>query len=290
MEIKSEPHMTTYENQMHNQAMTPAVPAQPAEKAPRRDIARSSNPMDIAPGDFKKAIDRRSQNRKALIEWVRSSLVDGTDYGAIQRRNGSMTKPSLRKPGAEKICGMLGVTPTFPTLKDYEQAALDGREIKLIILRCHILSADGMTVADGVGARSVEQDFGDFNKALKMALKSAHIDATLRMAGLSEIFTQDIEDMPQGSFDQQNEPPPPSYDEPPRGQQQTQAPPRHQQPHQQQDTRLATERQVNLIRIKLDQAGIPENEFLEKFNIASLAALPFTKVNPALHWISGIAG
>ncbi len=28
-----------------------------------------------------------------------------------------------------------------------------------------------------------------------MAEKSAHIDATLRLAGLSEIFTQDIEDM-----------------------------------------------------------------------------------------------
>ncbi len=30
-----------------------------------------------------------------------------------------------------------------------------------------------------------------------MAEKSAHIDATLRMAGLSEVFTQDIEDMMQ---------------------------------------------------------------------------------------------
>lgn len=50
--------------------------------------------------------------------------------------------------------------------------------------------------ADGVGARSLEQDYGDLNKALKMAEKSAHIDATLRMAGLSEVFTQDLEDMP----------------------------------------------------------------------------------------------
>jgi hypothetical protein len=41
----------------------------------------------------------------------------------------------------------------------------------------------------------LSQDDGDINKALKMAIKSAHIDATLRMAGLSEVFTQDIEDM-----------------------------------------------------------------------------------------------
>ena len=53
-------------------------------------------------------------------------------------------------------------------------------------------------VADGVGARSLKQDYGDINKSLKMAEKSAHIDATLRMAGLSEVFTQDIEDMIHG--------------------------------------------------------------------------------------------
>ncbi len=34
-----------------------------------------------------------------------------------------------------------------------------------------------------------------------MAEKSAHIDATLRMAGLSEVFTQDLEDMQAVSSD-----------------------------------------------------------------------------------------
>ena len=41
----------------------------------------------------------------------------------------------------------------------------------------------------------MDKDKGDINKSLKMAEKSAHIDATLRIAGLSEIFTQDLEDM-----------------------------------------------------------------------------------------------
>jgi hypothetical protein len=54
----------------------------------------------------------------------------------------------------------------------------------------------GQVVAEGVGARNLNQDYGDFNKALKMAEKSAHIDATLRLAGLSEVFTQDLEDRP----------------------------------------------------------------------------------------------
>jgi len=41
----------------------------------------------------------------------------------------------------------------------------------------------------------LKQDFGDTNKALKMASKSAFIDATLKLAGLSDIFTLDLEDM-----------------------------------------------------------------------------------------------
>src|SRR5262249_55705626 len=68
-------------------------------------------------------------------------------------------------------------------------------EIKQVILRCELMK-DGCVVAEGIGARSMRQDDGDLNKCLKMASKSAHIDATLRMGGLSEVFTQDIEDLP----------------------------------------------------------------------------------------------
>jgi hypothetical protein len=92
---------------------------------------------------------------------------------------------------------MLGLTVRYPTLNDYEKAALTGTQLSQIIIRCEIVDASGRVVADGVGARILAQDNGDINKALKMAEKSAHIDATLRMAGLSEVFTQDIEDMMQ---------------------------------------------------------------------------------------------
>jgi hypothetical protein len=90
---------------------------------------------------------------------------------------------------------MLGVTVHYPTLNAYEQAALQGIEPKAILLRCELREASGRVVAEGVGARSLAQDGGDLNKSLKMAEKSAMIDATLRMAGLSEVFTQDLEDL-----------------------------------------------------------------------------------------------
>ena len=106
------------------------------------------------------------------------------------------TKPSLFKPGAEKITGMLGMTVHYPSLPDYEQAVLNGIALTTVMLRCELRDAHGRPVAEGVGARSVGQDYGDINKTLKMAEKSAHIDATLRLAGLSEIYTQDVEDRP----------------------------------------------------------------------------------------------
>jgi len=144
------------------------------------------------------------------MTWIRESLVRGTDYGRIHvvakskcdkgnrcTNEYHFSKDCLFKPGAEKIAGMLGVTPTFPTLHKYEDAALQGVELKQIILRCHMVDSSGRIVADGIGARSLEQDYGDINKSLKMCSKSAHIDATLRMAGLSEVFTQDLDQMAQ---------------------------------------------------------------------------------------------
>jgi len=150
--------------------------------------------FDVDTSLFAAALDRRKANRDALIQWVRAALVEGIDFGKIQVF-GRESKPSLWKPGAEKICGMLGVIPTFPNMKDYEQAAVSGVALEHILLRCHLLDGHGNVVAEGAGARSISKEKGDVNKTLKMASKSAHIDATLRMAGLSEIFTQDLEDM-----------------------------------------------------------------------------------------------
>jgi hypothetical protein len=168
----------------------------------------AANPLDLPADTFREGLDRRKQNRAALMSWIRDALIEGLDFGRIHiagksqckigracKNPAHFSKPSLFKPGAEKICGMLGVTVRYPTLPDYEKAALTGTNLSQIIIRCEIVDAYDRVVGDGVGARIVSQDYGDINKALKMAEKSAHIDATLRMAGLSEVFTQDIEDM-----------------------------------------------------------------------------------------------
>jgi len=168
-----------------------------------------TNPFDMAPAVFKQGLQIRKLNRDTLIEWIRSALVEGIDYGRIHivakskcelankgraaecKEDHHWSKKILFQPGAQKICGMLGITPRFPSLKDYEKAAVEGTNIKNIILKCELTNAAGTIVAEGVGARSVEKEYGDLNKALKMSEKSGHIDATLKMGGLSELFTQD---------------------------------------------------------------------------------------------------
>jgi hypothetical protein len=189
----------------------------PLPESQARGLMRpEASPLDLPTELFTAGLDRRKQNRTALLEWIRTALVDGTDYGRLHivgkercplARSGQAaqcqepqhwSKPSLFKPGAEKICGMLGVTVHFPSLPAYEQAAVSGQNLSVILLRCELQDSQGRTVAEGIGARRLQQDYGDLNKTLKIAGKSAHIDATLRLAGLSEVFTQDLEDLPPG--------------------------------------------------------------------------------------------
>lgn len=188
----------------------PVVIEQPMPAAPHTTITVS--PLDLPADHFSAGLERRKQNRHLLMEWLRTALVDGVDFGRIhvvskercqlakQGRIKECTDPShlskaaLFKSGAEKITGMLGMTVHFPSLPDYEKAVISQTVITTILMRCELRDAQGRIVAEGVGARSLSQDYGDLNKSLKMVEKSAHIDATLRLAGLSEVFTQDIED------------------------------------------------------------------------------------------------
>ncbi|MDP2645319.1 MAG: hypothetical protein Q8P24_10295, partial [Desulfobacterales bacterium] len=90
------------------------------------------SPMDYPVERFSQALERREDNRKALLKWIQSNLQAGIDFGQIHvagkdkcrlaqdyRANECIdprhwSKPSLWKPGAEKICGMLGLIPRFP--------------------------------------------------------------------------------------------------------------------------------------------------------------------------------
>ncbi|MGG3920982.1 hypothetical protein ABEV41_03360 [Geobacillus thermodenitrificans] len=125
---------------------------------------------------------------------VQNTLRANHDYGVIP----GTQKPTLLKPGAEKIQMLLGVTSEYEVIErvqDYEKGFF------AFTVRC-IVYKNGMKITEGVGhcntkeKKYINQDpYTLANTCLKMAKKRAQIDATLTLASLSEIFTQDIEDM-----------------------------------------------------------------------------------------------
>lgn len=174
--------------------------------------SQSMSILDMPPEQFKAGLTRRGDNRRLLFEWLKANMIRDVDYGKIHTwgkqkcPHGNQctiashwSKDTLFQPGAEKICGMLGLRITFPNLHKYEEAALAGVKIETVIIRCELLSSAGAIVGEGIGADSVQNNYGDLNKTLKMAAKSGLVMATIKTGGMSELFTLDLDHMyPEG--------------------------------------------------------------------------------------------
>lgn len=139
---------------------------------------------------------RRTMQKIADFQTIiQTSLKPGHDYGIIP----GCDKPSLLKPGAEKINMLMGVATGYEIMGKAEDF---DKGFYAYNIRC-FLSKCGTTICEGVGScnskekKYVSQDPHSIaNTILKMAKKRAYVDATLSLASLSDIFTQDIEDMP----------------------------------------------------------------------------------------------
>lgn len=117
------------------------------------------------------------------------------------------------------------------------------------------------------------------NTVLKMAKKRAQIDLTLTALAASDCFTQDIEDMPEElreTVSEDSSRPAPA---------QKPATRRPAAATSDQGGGMATEKQIKLIRVKLDNAGMSAEQLCGVFGIESVTQLPFAKVNEALAYI-----
>lgn len=142
---------------------------------------------------------RDNEIRSIVSEYIKNNMVKGKDYGAISiEKNGKTfdSKPSLFKPGAEKFFGLFKIRPTFR--KDNETVEMLGNKPGVIAYICDLVDGRGRVIGEGRGTSSVDPSGKDFdvNKAVKIAEKRAQIDAVLRAGGLSDFFTQDMEDAP----------------------------------------------------------------------------------------------
>lgn len=125
---------------------------------------------------------------------VQSTLHQNHDYGIVPGTD----KPTLLKPGAEKILMMLGLQSEFEIVdstRDFEKGFFQYQ------VRCKLFKGD-MLITEGLGSCNTRErkylkmdPFTMDNTVLKMAKKRALVDAALLVASLSDVFTQDIEDM-----------------------------------------------------------------------------------------------
>ncbi len=131
-----------------------------------------------------------------LKKFVLEMMVPGEDYGLIPGCN----KPTLLKPGAEKLCDIFGFAKHVAILDQVENwdKGIFAYTIKATLISKH----SGTTEAEGLGScnskerRYRNQDaFSLANTILKMAKKRALVDAVLSATRSSGLFTQDMEDI-----------------------------------------------------------------------------------------------
>ena len=159
---------------------------------------------------------------------VQTSLQKDRDYGVIP----GTQKPTLLKSGAEKITMLFGLNPEYEfmtSVSDFDKGFFN-YEIRCTLMRngCPVAQGVGSCnshekkyrystmTEDQLAENGIDPNTGTAftdrygrtryrveapdpadkaNTILKMAKKRAFVDATLQVASLSDLFTQDLEDM-----------------------------------------------------------------------------------------------
>lgn len=136
---------------------------------------------------FKENVDTMIANRDYFKSQLESIMVESQDYHVIKG------KKSLSKGGAEKLATGFKLQAKFIIDEEAKKAF---SEVKgLIAYRCQLFDMEGKFKGEGGGADTLARNSNDPNKTIKMAQKRAYVDAVIRTTGLSDIFTQDLEDM-----------------------------------------------------------------------------------------------
>jgi len=124
---------------------------------------------------------------------IQTQLQQNKDYGIIP----GTQKPTLLKPGAEKICMLLGVRTEFELMdstRDFK-AGFFQYMVKCIFFKDNTIITEGMGSANTMEKKYLKTDaYTADNTVLKMAKKRALIDGTLLIGSLSEVFSQDMID------------------------------------------------------------------------------------------------
>jgi hypothetical protein len=176
------------------------------------------------------------------------------------------SKPTLLKPGAEMVCLLFRWRAPFIADLDTVQMYGPGTTGVFAYI-CQLIDRDGQVVGQGWGVAELrETSLTSANMAVKMAEKRAYVDAVLRAAGLSQCFTQDLEDLllippPQEAADGKEK----------------------AAEHEGSTGELCTREQRQTIRSLLIRAGRTEQWLLGKLQLRRLDELPTDRAEQVMH-------
>jgi len=230
--------------------------------------APAPNPADLAPRPLFSPLQAKTRTRE-LAGLVKAYLVPGEDYGLP----GQAAKPSLFKPGAEKLCLAFGLAKKVEVvgrLEDWEGGFFHYLvKVSLISKSGGWLEAEGLGCCNTREARLAGPDvYALANTALKMAEKRALVNAVLTATSSSGLFTQDLEDFSA----------PPDGPGPGGSESKPQSPPRA-------DGGL-TPGQILALKGTLKTAGLAEDELLRKWGLNHLDQVRPDQLKAVLDWIN----
>lgn len=252
---------------------------------------------------------------KAIQHIMAAVMKDGTHYGVIP----GCKQPSLYKPGSEALLSAfkISVEPEVEEIRDGDHITFKVRCVGRHMASGVVVGigvGEASTAEDkyawraavcleefnatpesrkrekwnkgyqGAPAYSVQQvrtNVADIaNTVLKMAKKRAQIDLCLTALAASDIFTQDIEDLPEEYRDGMEGEPAPKKN-------------RYQAKEKGSTSggsnanagRPATEGQVKLLKAKLANNGKNEADLLAQFKVSKIEEITMGQVNDAIVWI-----
>lgn len=255
---------------------------------------------------------------RLIQEVMQSVMKKDTHYGVIP----GCEKPSLWKPGAELLCVTFRIAPSYQIDDLSTEEAVRYRvrcigthqgtgaiigeglgecstnEEKYKWRRAASNSEFEATPEDrrrikyGYNRRDkseyqikqIRTEPADLaNTALKMAAKRAQVAMAINAVGASDIFAQDLEDLPEEYLNQEQEQKPPVQQ--PRAKAEPAKADATEKPKAPENTGPITDGMKRVITAKLTAAALSEADLFKKFGVESWGGFKASQANSIMEWI-----
>lgn len=159
-----------------------------------------SNELDLY-GSKSAEIVQKSGNYiiNGVMGGIEQKLKRGVDFGVIPRTK----QPSLFKSGAEKICQAFGLLVRYriqSSIEQFEPTPFFFYNVECQLIKINPMDGKEYVFATSFGSANTSEKRNGFNGAcdaanstLKMAQKRALVGAAITIGGISDMFTQDMD-------------------------------------------------------------------------------------------------